>query len=641
MDKGANREKVFKTLQEALESDRAKTNVLKISDIGLVEMTRKRVRESIGRLTTEVCPTCDGRGHVRSKTTMAFDIMREVQRAAGKHREDQLVVSCHPDVAKLLQGPEREALRLLMMKLNKSVTVRPQPQYHVEQYDLHAKWSRPELQQAQRGGGRRDGGRREGGRGQGGRDQQRSQGNGGGGAAGGSRQGGRLRLQIQARLAALREQAESLPGVRRFVRAVLLLAHGFRGEAITLRASALTYLTLFSLVPLLAVVYSVLDLFTGEAQMRERLQSYINAQLGIGAGAAISGALTSFTSKATIPTLGAIGFAALFVTVLSLLWNIESAFNHIYAVKKPRSPLQRLLKYWSFLTLGPIFLSASLYISWTISRMQEAHGHPGHSELLHGLAAFSSVFITYAGLAFLYKVIPNARVSMRAALAAALTAGTAWEIAKFLFAWGSSRMVQLHKIYGSVAVLPITLTWIYISWLIALIGCRLCFALDASRKPEPHPALQGAASREAFTARLMIALVQLHREGHGPVPARVFTRELEASSRMVHEGLHALAALGLAVEAKQGGWVPGRDPARITLAQLRAAARATLRYPAQEADPLSLRLAQAFARAEGAAESALGESLESFLRRTDPGLEATPEPEGLKLAVAQGAQKPA
>ena len=165
MDKGQNREKVFKTLQDALAADRAKTNVLKISDIGLVEMTRKRVRESIGRLTTETCPVCDGRGHVRSKTTMAFDIMREVQRAAGKHREDQLVVSCHPEVAKLLQGPEREAMRLLMMKLNKSITVRPQPQYHVEQYDLHAKWSRPELQQ-QRGGGRRDG-RRDGGRGQG------------------------------------------------------------------------------------------------------------------------------------------------------------------------------------------------------------------------------------------------------------------------------------------------------------------------------------------------------------------------------------------------------------------------------------------------------------------------------------------
>ncbi|HEX9575268.1 MAG TPA: Rne/Rng family ribonuclease, partial [Myxococcales bacterium] len=165
MDKGSNREKVFKTLQEALGADRAKTNVLKISDIGLVEMTRKRVRESVTRLTTESCPTCDGRGHVRSKTTIAYEIMREVQRAARKQREDQIIVSCHPEVAKLLQGPEREAMRLLMMKLNKSITVRPQPQYHMEQYDLHGKWSRPDLQQAQRalssrgaGGGQRGNG---------------------------------------------------------------------------------------------------------------------------------------------------------------------------------------------------------------------------------------------------------------------------------------------------------------------------------------------------------------------------------------------------------------------------------------------------------------------------------------------------
>jgi hypothetical protein len=99
---------------------------------------------------------------------MAFEIMREVQRAAGKHREDQLVVSCHPDIAKLLQGPEREAMRLLMMKLNKSIVVRPQPQYHVEQYDLHGKWSRPELQQSNArtgGGGQQRGGRSEGRRG--------------------------------------------------------------------------------------------------------------------------------------------------------------------------------------------------------------------------------------------------------------------------------------------------------------------------------------------------------------------------------------------------------------------------------------------------------------------------------------------
>src|SRR5437870_13279681 len=94
----------YTTLFRSLAADRAKTNVLKISDIGLVEMTRKRVRESVTRLTTEMCPTCDGRGHVRSKTTMAYEIMREVQRAARQQGEDQISGSCDPEGAKLVHG---------------------------------------------------------------------------------------------------------------------------------------------------------------------------------------------------------------------------------------------------------------------------------------------------------------------------------------------------------------------------------------------------------------------------------------------------------------------------------------------------------------------------------------------------------
>jgi membrane protein len=440
----------------------------------------------------------------------------------------------------------------------------------------------------------------------------------------------------------LRERAESFPGVRRFLRAVLLVLHGFRGEAITLRASALTYLTLLSLVPLLAVVYSVVDLFTGEAQIHDRVQSYINSQLGIGAGAAIAAALTTFTSKATIQTLGAIGSAVLLISVLSLLWNIESAFNHIYAVRKPRSPVQRLLKYWSFLTLGPIFLTLSLYVSWTISRMQQAHGQAGHSEVLHALAALSSIAITYLGLAFLYKVIPNARVRLRSVLLAAFAAGTVWEVAKFLFAWGSSRMVQVHKIYGSLSVQPITLTWIYISWLIALVGCRLCFALDASRGPGPHPVLQAAAARETFTARVMVALVHLTRR-RGPSRWQAGARA-GRHHRMVRK---ARGAGRPAVEAKQGGF-PARDPARITLAQVRSAARSTLRYPAREPDDVSHQLAQAFAQAEVAAASRLDETLESFVRRlealpaeTGTAQQPTPASAARPIDVVQSAQKPA
>ncbi|HEY0839488.1 MAG TPA: Rne/Rng family ribonuclease, partial [Vulgatibacter sp.] len=119
MDKGSNRDKVFKALQEALGRDKAKTNVLKISELGLVEMTRKRVRESIGRMLYEPCPYCEGRGAVKSRITVAHEIFRELRREASAFREPTIAINCHPEVARVLQGQERESLRFLMDKYNK------------------------------------------------------------------------------------------------------------------------------------------------------------------------------------------------------------------------------------------------------------------------------------------------------------------------------------------------------------------------------------------------------------------------------------------------------------------------------------------------------------------------------------------
>ncbi|HWE22749.1 MAG TPA: YhjD/YihY/BrkB family envelope integrity protein [Myxococcales bacterium] len=408
-----------------------------------------------------------------------------------------------------------------------------------------------------------------------------------------------------------------VPAARRFLRALVLLSHGFRGETITLRASALTYLTLLSLVPLLAVAYSIVDLVSGQAPFRDSVQRYVNEQLGVGAGAAIAGALTKFTNKATVKALGAIGFGVLLVSALSLLWNIESAFNHIYGVKRPRAPVQRLLTYWAFLTLGPVLLSSSLAITWKIGQMQEAHAHgqQGHSEVLHVLAAASSVAITYVGLAFLYKVLPNARVRLRAALAAAFAAGTAWELAKYVFAEVSARMVQVHKIYGSVAVLPIVLMWIYISWFIALTGCRLCYAMDASRAPEPSPMLRSAQARETFIARVMVAVAQLHARRAAPVGVAAVADEMRMPKRLVRESLRALEQSGLAVEARRGGWLPARDPSRITMAEVRAAARISLGFPRHEADEAGEAITQMWARAEGAAARVMEETLADFIAR--------------------------
>ncbi|MFN0063401.1 MAG: ribonuclease E/G [Myxococcaceae bacterium] len=139
MEKPQNRDRVFKTLQEALGRDKAKTNVLRISELGLVEMTRKRVRESIGRMLHEDCPNCEGQGFVQTATTVAYQIFREIRRDAANYRDNVLVINANPDVARLLQGDERDELRHLMDRYNKSIQVKAQPHYHREQYDIYVR----------------------------------------------------------------------------------------------------------------------------------------------------------------------------------------------------------------------------------------------------------------------------------------------------------------------------------------------------------------------------------------------------------------------------------------------------------------------------------------------------------------------
>ncbi|MGZ6141234.1 MAG: ribonuclease E/G, partial [Myxococcaceae bacterium] len=139
MEKPQNRDKVFKSLQEALGRDKAKTNVLRISELGLVEMTRKRVRESIGRMLHADCGYCGGQGFVKTDTTVAYEIFREVRREAPNFKDPTLVVNCNVEVARLLQTEERDELRHLMDRYNKTIQVKPQVTYHREQYDIYGR----------------------------------------------------------------------------------------------------------------------------------------------------------------------------------------------------------------------------------------------------------------------------------------------------------------------------------------------------------------------------------------------------------------------------------------------------------------------------------------------------------------------
>ncbi|MFH1466765.1 MAG: Rne/Rng family ribonuclease [Pseudomonadota bacterium] len=140
MEKEQNRDKVFRTLGDALKRDRARTNIIKISELGLVEMTRKRVQEDLIRFLSEPCLYCEGRGHTRSRTTVCFDILREVQREAKRSQNrENIMVNAHPAVADLLYGDELASLEGFEQKYGRRIVVRAVPHYHLERFEVYSR----------------------------------------------------------------------------------------------------------------------------------------------------------------------------------------------------------------------------------------------------------------------------------------------------------------------------------------------------------------------------------------------------------------------------------------------------------------------------------------------------------------------
>ncbi len=140
MEKESNRDKVYRALDEALKADRARTNVLRISELGLVEMTRKRVQEGLDRYLTETCPTCSGTSVVRSRATLGFDILREVQREAGRNGSAKTIyVNTTPGIADMLYGASFSDVEAVERTINKRIIIRALGHFHPEQFEVYAR----------------------------------------------------------------------------------------------------------------------------------------------------------------------------------------------------------------------------------------------------------------------------------------------------------------------------------------------------------------------------------------------------------------------------------------------------------------------------------------------------------------------
>jgi ribonuclease G len=139
MDASQNREKVWRALEQRLEKDKAKTTINRISELGLIEMTRKRTRESLGRTMHETCFYCDGTGQVQSKTTIAYEILRQIRRERHNLAGYSVLVNAHPAVVDLMKGEERAAVEEAERRYMRRIEFNPRTEYHIEQFDLHGK----------------------------------------------------------------------------------------------------------------------------------------------------------------------------------------------------------------------------------------------------------------------------------------------------------------------------------------------------------------------------------------------------------------------------------------------------------------------------------------------------------------------
>lgn len=234
-----------------------------------------------------------------------------------------------------------------------------------------------------------------------------------------------------------------------------------------LRASALTYTTLLAIVPLMVVIFSVLSMLPLFENISRRLQNFIFNNFVPHTGQVVQKYISSFGQQAShLPVLG---FAFLFVTAIMMMISIEGNINDIWHLRSPRKLSASLLLYWAMLTIGPILLGVSLAIS---SYIASSHFLKVDLSHFHWLTPLPFI-CTVAGIGFLYMAVPRCEVKVWQAFLGALFAAVVFEIAKQAFSFYVVHFPTYQLIYGTLATIPLFLLWVYVSWLIFLIGALI------------------------------------------------------------------------------------------------------------------------------------------------------------------------
>lgn len=389
---------------------------------------------------------------------------------------------------------------------------------------------------------------------------------------------------LETRLNRLIWQSEldRVPDWQRWLILSLRLVHALGRDLtsghLSLHAMSLVYTTLLSIIPLLAVSFSVLKGFGVHNQI-EPILTQVLAPLGR-QSKEVAEQMVTYVDNTNVAVLGTLGLAFLLYSVLSLVSKIELVFNYTWHVDRARPFAERISHYLSVLLIGPVLFvgafgaTASMrsteFVQWLVAI------EPFGLLLDVGARVVPYALIVLA-FTFAYTFVPHTRVKLRAALIGALVAGLLWQSVGYLFANFMSGSTRYAAIYSSLAILILFMIWVYIAWLILLIGASIAFYIQFPEFLATRARDLRLSNRLRERVALCIAAEIAKRHAHGDASCTVecLAKRLRLPSTNIRNLLKMLSDAGFVVATADDPpcYVPARSPANIAISEVLARIR--------------------------------------------------------------------
>lgn len=338
-------------------------------------------------------------------------------------------------------------------------------------------------------------------------------------------------------------------------RILSLAVKGFNEDRCIIKASALTYYTLFSIVPVVALIFAIAKGFNFEKKLQEQLLNDFNEH------SAVLNQVFMYADSMLQTTKGGIiagfGIVLLLWSVMKLLGNIEDSFNEIWEIKKSRSFVRKITDYLSIMLIAPVFLilsgSATVIIKTQIGNAMSNYEWLQHAGPIFAFGVKSVSWLLICGLfTFLYMVLPNTKVNFKSALMAGLVAALLFEVTEWAYITFQIGVAQYNAIYGSFAALPLFLLWLQTSWYIVLFGAEISFANQNVDHYELENEIQNISPRYKKILSLLVAnlIVKRFAEGKEPLRAAEIAEKLDLPIRMARSILHDFTETNILSEVK-------------------------------------------------------------------------------------------